>query len=523
MLSELRVENLGVIDHISLELGEGMTAVTGETGAGKTLVVGAIELLVGGRADSGVVRAGAEAALVDGRFELGDSELVLSRVVPSAGRSKAHRDRRPITAADLTDLGAELVELHGQHSQQSLLSARSQRHALDVFAKTDLAPLRAARERLRALVAEREALGGDERSRAREMDLVRFQLDEIDGAAIEDAAEEERLRREEDLLSDAQAHREAAAGAAAAMEDEGGIRDQLAAAIARLEGRSPFEEVSARLAGLLTELEDAAGGLRNSAEQIADDPQRLEELRQRRTVLTELRRKYGTDLAEVLAEAESLRARLTELERHDQRAGELDGEIAEAERVEAEAAAAVAGTRREAAPELARQVQKNLAELAMPDAMVQVTVGNDDPGDEVMFLLAANPGSPPQPLAKVASGGELARAMLALRLVLSGGPPTAVFDEVDAGIGGTAATAVARALAKVSQQRQVLVVTHLPQVAAAADSHFVVEKQTSGGSTATIVRHLSDPAEREAELARMLSGHPDSSAAQRHARELLER
>lgn len=521
MLSELRVEGLGVIEELRLSLGPGMTAVTGETGAGKTLVVGAIQLLTGARADSAVVRSGAEEAVVDGRFDC-EAEVVLSRAVPASGRSRAYRDGRPITAAELAEQGSALVELHGQHAHQVLLRGRAQREALDTFGDIDRRPLETARRQVRELRAELERLGGDERSRARELDLVRFQLDELDAAAIDDVDEDDRLRDEESVLGDARAHREAAAAAEVALDRDDGARDQLAGALAHLEDRPPFAQAASRLRGLLAEVDDVAGELRAAAEGIVDDPQRLAEIQQRRTTLTELRRKYGATLSEVVEERERLRERLEELEGHDERAAALAGELATAEQVTAREAARIGDARRKVAPDLARRVQEHLAELAMADARVEVLVSEEDPGDDVSFQLAANPGSALQPLAKVASGGELARTMLALRLVLSGGPPTAVFDEVDAGIGGAAAGHVASALARVAAERQVLVVTHLPQVAAVADAHVVVEKTTDGTATRATVRQLAGREEREVELARMLSGHPDSDAARRHARELLD-
>src|SRR5690606_1477547 len=239
---------------------------------------------------------------------------------------------------------------------------------------------------------------------------------------------------------------------------------------AAVAGRRPFAAAEERLRAVAAEVADIAAEIRGAGEAIEDDPERLEAVRERRQVLHDLRRKYGETLADVIAEGERLRARLAELEDHDRRAEELDARLAAARQAEAAAAAAVGKARRAAAPELAERVQVHLAELAMPNARVAVRVPDEDPGDDVELLLAANPGTPPLPLAKVASGGELARTMLALRLVLTSAPPTLVFDEVDAGIGGQAAVAVGRALSRLAAERQVLVVTHLPQVAAYADA-----------------------------------------------------
>jgi len=535
VLLELAVRDLGVIPDLRLTLSQGMSAVTGETGAGKTMVVDAIELLVGGRADPLLVRTGADEAWVEGRFllraedrdvvgeygdDLEDVEVILARAVPRNGRSRAYVDGRLATVANLAEVGARLVDLHGQHAHQSLLSPAAQRAALDKFGGVDLEPLEAARQAVKDIEAELAKLGGDERARAREIDLLRYQVEELEQAAIAGPDEDEQLAAEEEVLADASAHREAAAVATAALTDEGGATDPLGAAIAAIAGRVPFEAQEQRLRALAAELADVAVEVRGAAEAIDDDPARLEALRERRTLLFDLRRKYGETLADVLAEWEQLGARLAELEDHDRRAAQLDAALADAQRAYADAAATVALARRAAAPKLAEAVEANLRELAMPNARLDVRVEGEDPGDDVVFLLAANPGTEPAPLSKVASGGELPRAMLALRLVLTAAPPTLVFDEVDAGIGGSAADAVGRALAKMARGHQVLVVTHLPQVAAYADAHVQVAKTSDEHATvskATVLAHE----DRVVELSRMLSGQPDSDTARRHAEELL--
>ena len=531
MLTELHIENLGVIERLDLVLGRGLTALTGETGAGKTMLVEAIELLVGGRADTSVVRHGAEEARVDGRFVDADgNETVLSRVVPSSGRSRAYVDGRLATVASLADAAGDMVDLHGQHAHQSLLSVATQRSALDRFGRVDTAPLRAARARLTEIDAALAALGGDERARAREIDLLRFQVGELDAAGIDDPDEDARLDAEESVLADAVGHREAGASAHAALADDDGARDAVGRALVALDGRAPFAELVGRLHDVLAELDDVVAGVREVADSIDESPDRLDEVRLRRQLLVDLRRKYGDDLEAVMSFHAESEDRLRELESYEQRAAELDRERRAALDDERQAAAAVGRARREAAGPLAQRVETHLHDLAMPDAAVAVEVGehaDDHPGDRVRFLLAANPGSPVLPLTRVASGGELARAMLALRLVLSEetgaaggtGADTLVFDEVDAGIGGEAAQAVGAALAGLAQHHQVLVVTHLAQVAAAADRQVSVSKRVSDGATFASAKVLSDD-ERVDEIARMLSGSSTDSARD-HARELL--
>lgn len=526
MLIELAVTDLGVIADLRLLLRPGMTALTGETGAGKTLVVTAIDLLLGGRADGAVVRPGAAEARVEGRFADDDGEeVVLARVVPADGRSRAYVDGSMATVGALAEVGRRLVDVHGQHAHQSLLGTPAQRAALDRFGRVDLGPLRAAQARQAEAEAELAALGGDERVRAREIDLLRHQLSEIDAAAITGPDEDAALEAEEALLADADAHRQAAGSARASLVDDGAALDALGSAIAAVSERPPFSAIEQRLRGVAAELADAASDLRAAGEAIADDPHRLASVRGRRQLLQDLRRKYGATLAEVLDFAVGARSRLAELESHEQRAAEVEASLADARRAVAAAARTVAAGRRAAAPVLAASVESILHRLAMPRASVGITVDGDDPGDDVNLLLAANPGEPGLPLAKVASGGELARVMLALRLALLDAAGavdgrTLVFDEVDAGVGGEAALAVGRSLAALAAQSQVLVVTHLPQVAAFADHQIAVRKSETDGRSVASAGEV-DGGDRVVELSRMLSGSPGSDTARDHAEELL--
>ena len=525
MLHELHIESMGVIDALDLVLGPGLTAFTGETGAGKTMLVEAINLLVGGRADPSIVRAGAAEARIEGRFVVENDEMVVSRVIPSDGRSRAYVNGRLATASTLADLGARTVDLHGQHAHQSLLSTAAQREALDHFCATDLEPLRAARARLTEIDASLAALGGDQRSRAREVDLLRFQVAELETAAITSADEDEQLSAEEDVLADAAAHREAGLIALSALVGDGSDDDTAAAtgigaAIRALEGRAPFGLFSARVHALAADLNDVGHELRAFIEGLEEDPRRLNEIRERRQLLRDLRRKYGDSLADVIDFQGEAQARLAELESYDQRVAALEEARVAAVVAERATAEAVAIVRRQGAARLAAAVVEILRLLAMPHAEIDITVGDEPPGDEVTFLIAVNPGLPLLPLSRVASGGELARTMLALRLVLTEAPETLVFDEVDAGIGGTAATAVGEALARLGRRHQVMVVTHLAQVAALADSQVMVTKTVHSGVT-TATAAVVDGVARVAEVARMLSGDRGGDSALRHAAELL--
>lgn len=520
MLLELSVRELGVIGELRLVFGRGMTALTGETGAGKTLLVEALELVVGGRGDAALVRPGAEEAWVEARFATSaDDETVLARAIPASGRSRAYRDGRMAPVGALTEAAAGLVDLHGQHAHQSLLSRAVQRGALDRFGNVGLSDLHDARAAVAAVDQALGEVGGDPRARAREIDLLRFQVDELDRAALHDPDEDAQLAIEEDALADATAHRESGGAAVEALSGDGGAVDVIGAALASVAGRMPFAEVEVRLRAAAADVTDVATDLRAATEAVAEDPERLASVRARRQLVHDLQRKYGATLTDVIAYLDDARQRLTELESYDERAAELERERAAAAERVAQAEQHVGHARRAAAPRLASAIEEQLRRLAMPSARFEVEVGSD-PGDEVTFLFGANPGEPVLPLAKVASGGELARAMLAARLVLSDAPPTLVFDEVDAGIGGEAAVAVGRALAELAADHQVLVVTHLPQVAAFADHQVAVTKTEEGGRTIARAQVLDD-AGRVVELSRMLSGQPDSATARGHAEELL--
>ena len=546
MLVELRVSDLGVIEDLTLVLGAGLTALTGETGAGKTLIVDAIQLLTGGPADTSLVRPGAAEALVEGRFTGGrlsadeeDAEVILSRVIPAAGRSRCYINGRMVSMAQLAETGRQLVDIHGQHAAQSLLSPAAQRDALDAAGRIDTSEVERCRRRVRELHAVQAGLGGDARARARELDLLSYQLAEIEAASVEDPDEDRRLLEEEEALADAAGLVEAAGAAWQALAGDDGVVEQLGAVVAATATRRSLASLHARLAGLQEELSDAAAEARSLAETVEGDPARLAAIGERRRVLTELRRKYGGSLAEVLAYRDELRKSVGELMSHDERAAAVEAELAAAEQELAAANERLWRERVAAAPGLSRAVEAELHRLAMPRARFEVEVGPDPQQETVTWLLGANPGEPMLPLAKVASGGELSRTMLAARLVVGNasdgggdrsagkqGPGTLVFDEVDAGIGGEAATAVGGALAAIAAASQVLVVTHLAQVAAFAGSQLTVSKEVEqgiGGAERTVARARPvEGAERVVELARMLSGRPDSESARRHAEELLE-
>ncbi len=519
-LDELRIQNLGVIESLSLVLPGGSIAVTGETGAGKTMVVGAIQLLMGGRADPDMVRVGADEAVIEGRIVIDDGrEIIARRVIASAGRSRAYLNGSLATATALAETVGPMIDVHGQHDQQSLLQPATQRSALDRFAKIDTEPLRLARTSIAAIDAAIADLGGDATERARQIDLLSYQLRELDDAEIDDPAEDDELRASEDRLASAFEDRTAAAQLTELLGSDGALAEAIASAASIADESSVFAELASRLTVVQDEVADLASTARTLSEEITDDPESREAVRARRQLLAEMRRKYGPSIVDVIAFREDLRSRLDDLQSHDARSLELDRrrEVAHAELVAAETA--ICAERTAAAAPLAHAIETELQKLAMPRARVDVAVAGPA-GDDVQLLLAANPGLAAVPVGKGASGGELSRTMLALRLVVSGGPPIKVFDEVDAGIGGETARAVGEALSTVGGRGQTFVVTHLAQVAAMADTHIVIAKSSDASDTVSQVRVLDDD-ERIVEVSRMLSGSPDSGAAREHAQELL--
>ncbi|MCX6517524.1 MAG: DNA repair protein RecN [Actinobacteria bacterium] len=527
MLVELAIENLGIIESSRLTFDSGFTAFTGETGAGKTMLVEAIGLVVGQRADVSVIRDGAEEARVEARFVTsgpdGDVETILCRVLHREGRSRAYINDRMATVATLAEVGQSLVDIHGQHAHQRLMSASVQRDSLDAFGKVDTSALREAREAVTQIDANLAALGGDEKSRVREIDLLSFQCEEIENAGLSRPDEDQALSREEDELGDVVRHQEALLKVSALLSEDGNTVDLLGQVSRALSPITSMSEIRERVENLLAELNDISHTVRGAAENSEENPERLEEIRLRRQALRDLVRKYGDTITDVMAFGAEARTRLNELLSYSERVQELESSRANALKVLHNRQLEVGRQRRKTAPGLAAAVEKRLRLLALPHATIQVAVGDEgsDPsGEAVSFMLAANPGSAPMPITKVASGGELARVMLALRLVLTTDPATMVFDEVDAGIGGAAAVAVAQALRELGTDHQVFAVTHLAQVAASAHSHIVVSKSVKSGKTyGRATKVLQE--DRVGEIARMLSGGIADESALTHAQEIL--
>jgi DNA repair protein RecN (Recombination protein N) len=554
MITELRIADLGVINDAIINLHPGLTAVTGETGAGKTMIISGLGLLLGGRADPRSVRRGSERARVEGRFkienaellqnvleaggQLDDDELIVARHLTSAGRSRAYLGGAQVPASVCAELTAALVRIHGQAEQERLTEADRQRQLLDRFAGAPaLEPLR----RYSALWAEDRAarteltqLRAEAQSRAREIDLLSFGLDEIErvaptsGEDVALSAEALRLQSADDLRDSA----ESAVQALAGPDDEaGGALAMLYAARKVFEAATSRDPSAAQLGERLAEasyqLTDLTADLARYLDSLESQPGRLEQIAERRAQLATLTRKYGTTCDEVLQWAAESAVRLTELEQSDERIATLEQRVADLEIELVELAALIGTARREAAARFGDLVIGELAALAMPHARLSFEIASAELGpsgaDRVELLFAANPGSEMRSLGRAASGGELSRVRLALEVVLAADHEagTLVFDEVDAGVGGKVAVEVGRRLARLSQHSQVVVVTHLAQVAAFADRHYVVVKADDGQVTTSGVVQVAEN-DRAVELARMMAGLDTTESALAHAGELVE-
>ncbi|MDE3723766.1 DNA repair protein RecN [Nocardiopsis sp. N85] len=557
MLEEVRIQGLGVIDDAVLELSPGLTVVTGETGAGKTMVVTGLGLLFGGRADPQRVRPGADRALVEGRLTvpregrvaervseaggvLDDDVLIVARTVSAEGRSRATLGGRSAPVSLLAYLADDLVAVHGQSDQQRLLRTDRQRASLDRFAGEELAKAlkqyTVAHRRHREVSAELTELTERARERAQEADMLRFGVEEITAAEPlpgEDAellAEETRLAHADGLRMAATTAHEALAGDPTS-DVEVDVAALLSAARQAVASVSEHDAELASIGERLDEasyiLSDAATELASYAESVDADPARLAQVQERRSLLTSLSRKYGETVDAVLVWAEDAAKRLASLEGDDERIEGLRAEVEELHERMDRWAGELTRIRSEAAERFGAAVTEELTALAMPHARVSVRITTGEEfgshgRDEVELLLAPHPSARPLPLHKGASGGELSRVMLAIEVVFAGADPvpTFVFDEVDAGVGGKAAVEIGRRLARLARRAQVIVVTHLPQVAAFADAHLVVEKSTDGLVTESGVVRL-DRDGRVRELSRMLAGLEDSELGRAHAEELL--
>jgi DNA repair protein RecN (Recombination protein N) len=553
MLRFLTIRHLAVIDAVDVDFDAGLNVLTGETGAGKSILVEAIGLLLGGRASGDLVRTGEDTASVEAIFESGGDELLIRREITAQGRSRAFINGALATAGALKDLSGRLIELHGQHEHQTLLDPSTHLTVLDSFGGLGplVAPTRAAFE---ALASAAEALGHARRTaadRAARQELAAFQLGELDRSALKpgEPGEDVDLAATRQVLASAERVERLCAesyaslyeGDGAALADLGGVWRRVAE-LAALDPR--FQPYLEARDGIKSQLEDLAFFLRRYADGIEASPARLQQVEDRLALLERFKRKYGPTLRDVIAKRDALRQELTELERHDERVVELEREHALARDRYLAAAQILAKARRRVAADFARDLERLLAELAMERTRFEVRFAAEpleagewtgDGIDRIEFFVSPNPGEDLRPLARIVSGGELSRIMLAIKTLTAtsrrgftdaaeraGGTeaPGLIFDEVDAGIGGRVADVVGTKLRALGSAFQVLCITHLPQIAAAADTHFRIEKRVEAGRTRTTVARLDEGARIE-EIARMLGGSAVTDGIRASARELL--
>jgi len=571
MLSEIDVRNYALIERLSLRFGKGFNVLTGETGAGKSLVIDCVGLVIGGRASSESVRAGCDSAVVEAVFNISDvpdveallleqgidpepdGTLIVTREVSRQGRSRCRLNGRIVTLTALSAIGERLVDIYGQHEYQSL--ARPSRHIglLDAFGGARLEQVRDSVRQLyeewRECEEELAELRQHARERAQRADLLAFQVNEIESANLE-PGEDVHLVAEQTVLANAESLYDAVVRAysliyESSYPDIASARDMLGEALEELDNASRIDGTLTSLAESLSALCDhtteISRALREYRDSIEFDPERLAEVEERLSAISRLKRKYGDSLADVIDHGQLAREELESMTGAGRRVDELEGRSAALSEELGSCASKLSAMRCEIAAELEKEVSRELRDLSMPHAVFKVDVGRKRDGheivvdgtpvvigpdgfDDVEFLFSANPGEEPRPLARIASGGEMSRVMLAIKSVLAvaDAMPTMVFDEVDAGIGGEAAIAVASKLANIGKVRQVLAVTHLPQIAAVADNHYAVSKLERSGRTEVTVEKL-DIEERVTEVARMLAGEAPSSVTVAHAREMLSR
>ncbi len=558
MLLELRAENYAVIDHAIAEFGPGLNLLTGETGAGKSILVDALALLMGAKGSADVVRHGAEKAVVSCVFEstpgseatleangidLEGHEIILRREIAEGGKGRVYVNNQPATVSVLRLLAPELALVHAQSETLGSFDGAQQRHLLDRFASLSAEAVADAYSRWKGLKDRLEELERDEQDRLRMVDLWQFQNREISGAGLT-AGEDEALETERKVLMNAEKLYSAAMSAYELLYDgSGSAESTLRAALKQIEELARFDtkfsEQAQALAGTLAVVEDAGATVRDFAEGAQASPERLAEIEDRLAMLDRLKRKYGATVADVIAYGEDVARKLEEVENRDETLKTLRAQLAQAAGIYRQTAETMHAERAAAAKKLEKLAEAQINDLAMKAKLGVTVAANEDSEvwtahgwDAVEFRIATNAGEPMKSLDEIASGGEMSRVMLALKVTVEEGaakgqrrktavPRTLVFDEIDIGIGGRAAEAVGRKLKELSKAQQILCVTHLPQIAAFADQHFVIEKQERQGRTKTSVRLMKEP-ERVEEIARMLSGEKLTDASRKNAEQMLK-
>lgn len=550
MLSNLDIKNVAVIEKLSFSPAEAMTVLTGETGAGKSIIIDSVNLILGARTNKDIVRYGEQKAVVSACFFCGgellkildengieteDGTVIITREITQEGKSVARVNGSMVTAAFLREISPYLINIHGQHDNQSLLNHAKHIDYLDTFAQNSQELLEYSRlyNELAKLKKERELLSCNEQERLSRIDLLKYQTEELEKAQLR-VGEHNELLEEEALISNSEKISEAVLGAIDVMyQSESCAYDRLSDATSRLSQISEFDSDIARIHEKLCEvsyiIEDCAHELRAFSDKIEFDEQRLNEVNERLDLIKRLTRKYNRDEKGCIEYLNSAISELSVLQNSNERISELEEEIKRVYKKVCESGEKLTIKRKEAAKELSSQIEEHLHELDMEKAVFCVEVRQkqectQNGFDDVEFMFCANPGQPQKPLAQIASGGELSRVMLSMKSVLSDGDSadTLIFDEIDTGVSGNAAQKIAKKLSLLGKKKQVICVSHQPQLAAAANNHFKIEKSVNNGATSTKIR-LLDRGERIEELARMIDGNEITEAAINHAGEMLER
>jgi len=536
MISYLKVRNLAIVEEFAIEPGPGLNVLTGETGAGKSLLIDSLEFLRGSRGSSETIRGGAEKMTAEALFHLPEGdEVIVKREIATTGRGRAMINDSLVSIRDLSEAMDAILDIHGQSESHLRVAGQTYRELLDDYAGHDLEETRGSYKRWRDAAEQLRELTDAQRDRALRIDLLRYQIEEISAAKLE-AGEEEPLRGEKSILAHAREMIEVTAGAFRLVEeDENAALGQLARAIHLLQPLSrdivSIGDAAAELQEIVYRLQDVARQLSSLSESARHDPARLEEIEERLVTIDRLKKKYGGSIDAALAHLETIReehARLTDYEGNLHKLQKVEQQHAAAYRAAAEG---LSRSRHKAARAFEKAIQAELQDLAMERTTVRVVVENGNDGadgfDRVDILVAPNLGEEPKPMQRIASGGELSRIQLAIAAALFKTSPrsaaaTLVFDEIDAGIGGRVAEVVGRKLRELAGRNQVICVTHLPQIASFAATHFYVWKEDSGGHTHARIRRLDQHEERVAEIARMLGGETVPQSAVVHARELLD-
>ncbi len=551
MLTDLSIKNVAVIEKLNASIESGMTVLTGETGAGKSIIIDSINMILGARTNKELVRYGADKARVDAVFEVSDSELAalselgidaddnqiaVTRELTSTGRSTARINGIPVSVNVLKEITGGFINIHGQHDNQALMNAQKHIAFLDAYAHDE-----AVLDRYKALYADMRkteeriaALKTEEREKARRIDILSYETEEINDAALT-VGEDEELEHESDVIINAEqiamSINEAYTAMYSGTDDTPSAYDLLSDAVNAIEKAAGFDdrlkEYAESASDILYTLEDIAANVRDIGETVEYDEERLAEIVERLGLIKKLKRKYAPTIEGIIEYGEKSAAELEEIMLSDERTAELEKHLAAVKKDLGECAAELTSIRTSAAGELSQKITASLYELDLKHAVFETHIAprdgfSPDGADEVEFLISMNPGEPPKPLVKVASGGELSRVILAIKSILADtdSVDTMIFDEIDTGVSGSAAQKIAAKLKSISAERQVICISHLPQLAAAADNHFLIEKRTDGVTTSTTLRSL-DGEERERELARIIDGTNITETALTHAREML--